>query len=298
MSDQNSNPSRVAIKFGKPSSSKKHSRPANPRRHRAHALEDGDSASSGCDDDRDSRHHGRHEMITELDWSTSKQGDDRDRKRKSHHNSGFNGHERHDREDNEDGIKKEEEETKAPVKFGLTINMRNGASSSRDQRSPRRRSRSRSSSRSRDLEKKPKSLDDQAMDALLGYDNPPKKRKTSANADRSPEPEDYRTVPIDDFGATLLKGLGWDGKMRGKVKEATPRRHANLAGLGMKDAKGAEELSSWNQKVNGGGKKDSRPRRLEDHAREERKNRQRIEEKYGDSYKKEREREHERERHR
>jgi hypothetical protein len=137
-----------------------------------------------------------------------------------------------------------------------------------------------------------KSIDEEALDALMG--SKPTKRKyiDSDTADRDPRPEDYKAVPIDDFGATLLKRFGWDGKMKGKVKEVT--RHANLTGLGAKDAKGAEDLGAWNQKT----AKDSRPVRLEDYQREERKKRQRVDDRYADSYKreKEREREHGRER--
>ncbi|KAM7223640.1 hypothetical protein V8F06_001114 [Rhypophila decipiens] len=310
MSDSQSNPPRVAIKFGKTSSSssKKHAKPSNIRRHRAHALDDGEeSGSSGSEGD--DRHHGRHEVITDLDWSTANEKDEANNKRR-HHNSGCS--DKHDRREDRDSrrrdddtsIKKEDDEggeSKQPVKFGLTINMRKGGKDAAPKGSrDRPRSRSRSNSRSRTKEgrngkKAPVSLDDEAMDALLGNERPSKRKAPSDDPDRSPEPEDYRSVPIDDFGATLLKSLGWDGTLRGKVKEATPR-HANLAGLGMKDAKGAEELTSWNQKVAAGGKRDSRPARLEDHAKEERNKRKRIEDKYGDSYKRERERERERER--
>ena len=88
--------------------------------------------------------------------------------------------------------------------------------------------------------------------------------------------------------------------MRGKVKEVS-HKHANLAGLGAKDAKGAEELDAWNQKISGrgGGGSDSRgrPVRLEDYRREESKKKQRTEYRHGESsYKQERERERERER--
>jgi hypothetical protein len=136
----------------------------------------------------------------------------------------------------------------------------------------------------------PKSIDDEALDALMGSSIPKRKYTDSDAADRDPQPEDYQSVPIDDFGATLLRSFGWDGKMRGKVKEVT--RHANLTGLGAKDAKGAEDLGAWNQKT----AKDSRPVRLDDYRREESRKRQRTDDRYADSYKREREREAERER--
>nr|6RM8_C Chain C, Putative pre-mRNA splicing protein [Thermochaetoides thermophila DSM 1495]6RM9_C Chain C, Putative pre-mRNA splicing protein [Thermochaetoides thermophila DSM 1495]6RMA_B Chain B, Putative pre-mRNA splicing protein [Thermochaetoides thermophila DSM 1495]6RMB_D Chain D, Putative pre-mRNA splicing protein [Thermochaetoides thermophila DSM 1495]6RMC_C Chain C, Putative pre-mRNA splicing protein [Thermochaetoides thermophila DSM 1495]6RMC_D Chain D, Putative pre-mRNA splicing protein [ len=44
---------------------------------------------------------------------------------------------------------------------------------------------------------------------------------------------------VDDFGENLLRSFGWDGKMRGKVKEV--KRYANLAGLGARNVKEAED---------------------------------------------------------
>jgi len=279
-------------------SRKKHTRPANIRRHRARALgDDEESGSSSGEDDKqnNNKHKVRTEAITDLDWSTP--NDTNNHKRPSGRSEKKQDNKRHGTtQDDQTTADPQEKDTK-PVKWGLTINMKGaGAKASPNPSKPSNQSPQTTTSPPKDNPKR--SIDDEALDSLLGNDNNPSKRKHSPSDDpsRSPEPEDYRSVPIDDFGATLLKSFGWDGKLRGKVKEVVPR-HANLAGLGAKDAKGAEELTAWNQKL-AGGRKDSRPPRLEDYTREERKKRQRVEEKYGDSYKRERERDKERERER
>ncbi|KAI9648672.1 hypothetical protein NHQ30_003310 [Ciborinia camelliae] len=60
--------------------------------------------------------------------------------------------------------------------------------------------------------------------------------------------EDYEAVPVEEFGAALLRGMGWDGKERkGGGKEV--KRRQNLLGLGAKELKDAEELGAWVQKT-------------------------------------------------
>lgn len=196
----------------------------------------------------------------------------------------------------------------APPKWGLTINPKSTTTTSSSSKPTSFSHRQRQSRSPSPEEKPPQTLEEQALSSLLSLDNKgsstTSKRKrshspSSHDRDRSPDHSDYRAVPIDDFGATLLKQFGWDGKMRGKVKEVT-HKHANLAGLGAKDAKGAEELDAWNQKISGRGGgdsrgRDSRPVRLEDYRREENKKKQRMEYRHGESsYKQERERERER----
>ncbi|TPX08994.1 uncharacterized protein E0L32_009573 [Thyridium curvatum] len=145
--------------------------------------------------------------------------------------------------------------------------------------------------------------DREAMDALLGKssEKPTKdlviERSGNENTEDSvfrrdfrdaPDEstlDDYEAMPVEEFGAALLRGMGWDGKPRGpKPKEV--KRRANQLGLGAKELKGNEDLGAWNQK---GGSK-SRPR-LNDYKREEEKRRERRDERYHDSYKRERERE-------
>ncbi|KAK4235488.1 hypothetical protein C8A03DRAFT_17780 [Achaetomium macrosporum] len=293
-------PPRVAIQLGKPAGSSPHgvrkrTRPAHGKRHRAHALHE-DSESENSDDDQQT--NGRHEVITSYDLRGGSldvenagthgdlsEQDGRDAKGEqkdepSHKTSTADG--------KYEVVADSSESPDKPVKWGLTINMKGkGAKKHNERESESRASVPKSEEESTGQKEATKSIDEEALDALM--ESKPTKRKyiDSDAADRDPRPEDYISVPIDDFGATLLKRFGWDGKMRGKVKEVT--RHANLTGLGAKDAKGAEDLGAWNQKV----AKDSRPVRLEDYQREERKKRQRIDDRYADSYKREKERERE-----
>jgi hypothetical protein len=144
----------------------------------------------------------------------------------------------------------------------------------------------------------PKTVDEEAMDALLGKQPEPRKRVYGLSGDlgRDAQPEDYEAIPVENFGATLLRSYGWDGKMKGKVKEVS--RHANLTGLGTKDAKGAEDLDAWIQRKPKDGKDDRRPPRLHDYRREEEKRRERREDRSTLSYRRAREQEREQERER
>ncbi|KAL2132494.1 hypothetical protein VTI74DRAFT_3737 [Chaetomium olivicolor] len=303
MSDRDIKSSRIAIELGTSSSShgiKPRSRPVHGRRHRAHALHE-DSESEG-NSDNDQQNYGRHEIITSYDLHGAAKGDEKLlRENFSKHEDGAasgkegdtQGQGRDAEQRHNGGAGDGSDPQGKPIKWGLTINMR-GAKSGEERREEESKSRSdhSNSGDSRAGKKAKRTIDDEALDALMGTNTPKRRHLDSDAADRDPRPEDYRSVPIDDFGATLLKSFGWDGKMRGKVKEVT--RHANLTGLGAKDAKGAEDLGAWNQKT----PKDSRPVRLEDYQREERKKRQRTDDRYADSYKRERERERARERER
>ncbi|EGZ72320.1 hypothetical protein NEUTE2DRAFT_111856 [Neurospora tetrasperma FGSC 2509] len=320
MTDQDSKP-RVTIALGTSSSSssfktKKPSRPTHTRRHHAGASSNHYSSESEDDDDETGgQRTGRVQAITEI----STYGDDNELK--SRDRSDRRDRSR-DRDRNRDGDRNRDR------RRDRSQDRDRHNRSSRPSRGDASRSRRRSTSRSRDRdhkprdpkdlqepetappkweEKPPQTLEEQALSSLLSLDNKgsstTSKRKrshspSSHDRDRSPDHSDYRAVPIDDFGATLLKQFGWDGKMRGKVKEVT-HKHANLAGLGAKDAKGAEELDAWNQKISGRGGgdsrgRDSRPVRLEDYRREENNKKQRMEYRHGESsYKQERERERE-----
>ena len=64
--------------------------------------------------------------------------------------------------------------------------------------------------------------------------------------------EDYTAVPIEEFGAALLRGMGWkEGDIVGKRKDQTskPRvveRRPALLGIGAKEVpEGLEELGAW-----------------------------------------------------
>jgi hypothetical protein len=294
MPDGDSKSSRIAIQLGT-HAIKQRARPAHGKRHRAQELHEDSQSDDNSDNDQQTK-YGRHEAITsfEVHGSSLEQPGRKSQKERTPPNQ--NGNPDQDKEDNfksrhDGGVADSSESQDKPVKWGLTINMK-GTGGDKDKEKGESKSRiERSDSEDPTRkEKVAKSIDDEAMDALMGSSAPKRKHTDSDAADRDPRPEDYESVPIDDFGAHLLRNFGWDGKMRGKVREVN--RHANLTGLGAKDAKGAEDLGAWNQKT----AKDSRPMRLDDYRREESKKRQRTDDRYRDSYKRERERERERER--
>ncbi|ESZ93662.1 hypothetical protein SBOR_5967 [Sclerotinia borealis F-4128] len=73
-------------------------------------------------------------------------------------------------------------------------------------------------------------------------------RKAIASAPDISTLEDYEAVPVEEFGAALLRGMGWDGKERKGGRKDVKRRQ-NLLGLGAKELKDAEELGAWVQKT-------------------------------------------------
>lgn len=103
---------------------------------------------------------------------------------------------------------------------------------------------------------------------------------------------DYEAMPVEEFGAALLRGMGWDGEERGTSRHRQVKRRPNRLGLGAKELKGDEDLGGWNQGVGGGGGK-KRPRpRLDEYRREEsRRKEARGGSGRDDSYRRERERE-------
>jgi hypothetical protein len=158
----------------------------------------------------------------------------------------------------------------------------------------------------------PRSVDDEALAALLSNEDSKKSLATisAPGADDDPTADeatldDYKSMPVEEFGAALLRGMGWDGEL-GPSRKDPVRRPPGL-GLGGKiPPKGSAEeaalLGAWDNKAGkqqGGqqGQQKQRPPRVADYRREEMKRRE--ERSRGkDSYKRERERERERERDR
>ena len=71
--------------------------------------------------------------------------------------------------------------------------------------------------------------------------------------------EDYANIPVEEFGAALLRGMGWkEGDIVGKrkdqiIKAKTVERRPALLGIGAKEVPGGigEELGAWGKPVRG-----------------------------------------------
>ena len=73
--------------------------------------------------------------------------------------------------------------------------------------------------------------------------------------------DDYARVPVEQFGAALLRGMGWKegegigsqkGKKLPKDSGKVPERRANLLGIGAKeDAAIAQEMGAWGKAAKG-----------------------------------------------
>lgn len=288
MNDQKE--SRIAIRFGGSSSKgpKGSPRPAPSstlgKRHRPRFNNEDDSDADGADIDE----HAQHESITHFGANGAEYVDEERTRR--------------DRERAEDrrrarqrtksptakpaSTNKDEVADEEPLKYGLTIAKKpkrdetQGEDTKRDEDAP---------------QQQPKTDDERAMDALLGKDTGEQGHlhRTEDDAYRdaaaaAPEVDDlatYDAIPVEGFGASLLKGQGWDGKMRGpKAKDIT--RRPNGMGLGAKKLKAEEDLGAWDSK--GKGKTDRRPR-LDEYRREKEKEKSRREDRHRDSYRTERE---------
>jgi hypothetical protein len=123
----------------------------------------------------------------------------------------------------------------------------------------------------------PKTDDELAMDALLGKTSSNKQLVIESNeapmneedafshdfASAPPQAslDDYARVPVEQFGAALLRGMGWkDGEGIGKQKGQKlakdtgklPERRANLLGIGAKeDAAVSREMGAWGKAAKG-----------------------------------------------
>ena len=285
MPDSDGPPSRIAIKLGSSngSTTRKHARPTPPsslgKRHRAQAL---NGEASGSEDD-EAATTGKHEAITAYGPDGASTDDRRRRRRTRSPSPGRDPKsrrkgDRHDERRDNSSLKETDPADKDKnVQWGLTVNKKpKQGDDSTAGGAPREAS-------VENQTRAPKTADDEAMDALLGNAEDKRRGLTrSGELDRDPVLEDYEKVPIDDFGAHLLKGFGWDGKMVGKVREV--KKHANLTGLGAR-GKGAEDLGAWTQKPvkDGGGHDKPRRPRLDEYRQEEEKKRQRRQERQRDS---------------
>ncbi|KAJ4264865.1 hypothetical protein NW762_005108 [Fusarium torreyae] len=318
MSEQNKPAApRIAIKFGAPSNSnnsKKLSRPNPPsalgKRPRSHALGGGSDSENDDEDDR----RGRHEKITgfgadgaeterkakdvrteKKDYVIARQANRDWRSEARAQRKGKNLLPEEARaQQNGTTVETEPADQDKGLKWGLTIKEKTVEEDNEDAGSNPTED---TAPKDDDPKKSPpkRTADDEAMDALLGNKEEDEKiihateedayRRDIKEAGEASTLDDYEAMPVEEFGAALLRGMGWDGKPRGAVKEV--KRRPNRLGLGAKELKGEEDLGGWNQN----GKKNRRPR-LDEYRREESKRKEGR--RHEDSYKRERERERDR----
>ena len=78
--------------------------------------------------------------------------------------------------------------------------------------------------------------------------------------------EDYAAIPVEEFGAALLRGMGWkEGEAIGKRRAGVPapkepkvkERRPALLGIGAKETPGGvgDEFGAWGKAAKGGGKR-------------------------------------------
>ncbi|KAI9167441.1 Pre-mRNA-splicing factor SPP2 [Paramyrothecium foliicola] len=320
MSDPNKG--RIAIKLGAGGPSSKSARPKPPsalgKRQRSGAW--GDGSDSGSDDES---RGGRHETITGFGAEgaeTKSKFSDRTKAPKEYviprqANRDWKDEARAQRRQKnplpgearaqKDGytVETEPADHEKGIKWGLTVKEKERVDGAEeDSEDTTARNRDHEPNNNNQASPPPKrTVDDEAMDVLLG--KAPEKDlavihpteedaflRDVRNSGEASTLADYEAMPVEEFGAALLRGMGWNGEARGpKPKEV--KRRPNRLGLGAKELKEAEDLGGWNQN----GKKRSRPR-LDEYRREE--SRKKESRRNDDSYKRERERERERERDR
>ncbi|KAI7311404.1 hypothetical protein KC315_g12329 [Hortaea werneckii] len=119
---------------------------------------------------------------------------------------------------------------------------------------------------------KAKTDDERAMDALLGKQTkenlvvPAASEEEAFERDYNNAPEmatidQYAAMPVDQFGAALLRGMGWKdgegiGSEKGKKVQKTkvPERRPALLGIGAKEeAAVAQEMGTWGKAAKKGG---------------------------------------------
>ncbi|TLD16766.1 uncharacterized protein PgNI_00837 [Pyricularia grisea] len=319
MSDKDPVNSRIAIKFGA-SKAPSRSAPASSlgKRARPHLLGDNGSDSES---DGEGRPTGRAETITTIGARADGRGKDAGSSKKPltiprQANRDWKSEKRARKSaaSTTQPVDKEVEpaDQDKPLKWGLTLKEK-GAKATEDVGGQSGEAQTEQSDAEKgDNEAKPeKTADEEAMEALLSEREDKKKRNLviaraeSAGAKEeeafkqnfrdAPDVstlEDYEEMPVEEFGAALLRGMGWDGKARGpKTKDV--KRRPNQMGLGAKDLKGQEDLGAWDQK----GSSRSRPKRLNDYKREERERQDKHSHRGSESYKQERDRERYEDRH-
>ncbi|CZT51469.1 uncharacterized protein RSE6_12616 [Rhynchosporium secalis] len=223
------------------------------------------------------------------------------------------------------------------ITWGLTVRKRartedeNSGEAELEVKEEEKKTSSPSRAQQEEQSTKPQTADEEALASLLGAqtsDSKPILTIPAAAAQpplseqetyrlavlSAPDPstlDDYERIPVEEFGAALLRGMGWKGDVggkEGKKREGGVKRRPNLLGLGAKELDGAEELGAWVQKSDfkrlnpgGGGRSGGRgggyrrPKAGE-YKREKERERERREERGGGGYRREKDRDRREER--
>jgi len=174
----------------------------------------------------------------------------------------------------DNAVLKEAEVEKAKPKFGLNVFKENGEATNGHAEAGK-------DEHVADVEEAPepvkvKTDDERAMDALLGKGVESDLVLPAANEEEafqrdfrdapdSATLDEYAAVPVEQFGAALLRGMGWKegmgiGNQKGKKLEKAkmPEKRPALLGIGAKpDAAVAAELGTWGRGDRGRKKTDA-----------------------------------------
>ncbi|KAL5624258.1 hypothetical protein BROUX41_004318 [Berkeleyomyces rouxiae] len=257
---------RIAIKLSSKSSqgfsgnaSRKNPAPVLGKRPRTHGLGGGSDSEAS-----DGEHDGRHETITGLDSNGAETKRDTNSSKKRSAPLTITPQPTRDwraeimaRRGGKPLETDSNKETDVPdgdkkISWGLNLLEKRDPEESTPKQPP-----TPASPTKKAVDETPKSIDDQALDRLLGKtekeeikrvikisESEALKRDIDSAAD-VPDLKDYDDMPVEEFGAALLRGMGWNGEdTRPKPKAVT--RRPNLLGLGAKELKEEENLGAWN----------------------------------------------------
>jgi hypothetical protein len=324
---------RIAIKFGKPSTSRSQSSngthkngPLQPssslgKRPRAHILDDDESeedeivgkaeavtsfGANGAENDKERKSIRRDKKVARndaapfvipceanRDWKAVAQGQREGRSVDQHEDSRKNT----PAKEEEESVDRNEE-----IKWGLNLSKPGQdltplpADTARDEEAtPSGENKEEEQGEAQEI----RNPDREAIDALLGKKKATKQHLVITEDDalqRDYETvgevstlEEYGEIPEGEFGAALLRGMGWDGKTGVKVQEV--KRRPNLMGLGAKEDEELRKAEAAKKR----GYRERRPR-LDEYRKEKERERQQREDRHPSSYKNERDKERERDR--
>lgn len=311
---------RIAIKFGTSASnsSKSSSGTRKPgqslppsalgKRPRSHAL------NNDSDSEEEDNQYGRHEKVTTIggkDDANSRQRDTKSARTDSRplviacQTEGSWKAEARRKQERPTGQNRETEpaDHEKQIKWGLSITKKSAAAEESTETTQEDHSDdaapATATPAAKTSDSPPKTMEQSAMDALLGIDTEKQKKLVISGSEAPTDEfkaavqaagevstiEEYDQIPDGEFGMAMLRGMGYnESKESSRPKEV--RRRPALLGLGAKED---EEIKKA-ELAKKHGHRDRRPR-LDEYRRGENEKRQQREEKYSSSYKHERDRE-------